>query len=259
MTWFELSGLSAIKHDLSITDDILYIDSGHGGSDPGCKFYNGMKEKDYVLKFGMAVYELVKPFFKKVYLTRTNDKSITLTNRAKTMATLSKEAKTLQVYSIHCNAFNTISNGAEWLLSIGTKKTDSDYIFCKQFLNDYCKTFDIVNRGIVQRKGTRGDYYALHRNTPKNCKVKYIELFFGDNRNDCKKGNTSAYFDKAVFFVASYILKRYGVSIKKPVKLDNDLLYIVQVGAFKSKDNAEDLVKKLKAKGFDSIIQSKKI
>lgn len=206
----------------------------------------------------MALYNLVKPFFKKVYLTRSTDKTVSLSVRAKNMTNVSKEAKSLQVYSIHCNAFNTAAKGVEWLLSIWTPKTHSDYKFCTQFLKDYSKTFDIYNRGIVQKKLSSGkDYYYLHRNTPANTKVKYLELFFGDNRDDCKKGQTTAYFDKATFFVASYILKRYGVEIQKPTP-EADVLYLVQAGAFGSKENAENLVKQLKSKGFNAIIKTQK-
>jgi hypothetical protein len=28
--WFELSGLSTIKHDLTVNEDVLYLDFGHG-------------------------------------------------------------------------------------------------------------------------------------------------------------------------------------------------------------------------------------
>lgn len=205
----------------------------------------------------MAVYKLVKPFYKKVHLTRSTDKTVTLSTRTKSMTTVAKDAKNLHVYSIHCNAFNKAANGAEWLLSIYTSKTQSDYKFCSQFLKDYCKLFSLTNRGIIQRKGSNGDYYALHRNTPANCKVKYIELFFGDNRDDCKKGQTQAYFDKATFFLASYILKRYGVTIDKPTPKSN-VLYLVQAGAFSDRKNADALVTKLKSKGFDAIIKTQK-
>lgn len=259
MKWYDLPGLSTIEHDLNINDDILYLDFGHGGSEPGCVFYDGTKEKDYNLRFGMAVYNLVRPFFKKVYLTRSTDKTVSLPVRAKKMSDIAKEAKSLQVYSIHCNAYNKIANGAEWLLSIYTSKTHSDYKFCTQFLKDYCGLFNLTNRGIVQKKSRNSDndFYELHRTTPDNCKVKYIELFFGDNRNDCKKGQTQAYFYKATFFLASYILKRYGVQIQKP-KPESNVLYLVQAGAFSDKKNADALASKLKAKGFEAIIKIQK-
>lgn len=257
--WFELSGLSSVVSDLNVNEDVLYLDFGHGGSEPGCTFYDGTKEKDYNLRFGKAVYQFVRPFFKKVYLTRYTDKTVSLPVRAKKMSDIAKEAKSLQVYSIHCNAYNKIANGAEWLLSIHTPKSHSDYAFCTQFLKDYCSTFSLVNRGIVQKKSkkTLNDNYALHRDTPENCKVKYLELFFGDNRNDCKRCQTQAYFDKATFFVASYILKRYGVKIQKP-KPESDILYLVQAGAFSDKKNADELMAKLKKKGFEVIIKTQK-
>lgn len=256
--WYELSGLSRIKNDMSIEKDCLYLDIGHGGKDTGCIFFDNSFEKDFVLKFGLAVYDLVKPYFKKVYINRTTDKTIELSTRTKEMKLLAEKNDRIQVYSIHCNAFNGAANGAEWLLSIHTSKTDSDYVFCKQFLNDYCNTFSLLNRGIVQKHTTRSkklDYYYLHRNTPSNCKVKYIELFFGDNRSDFKKCTTQDYFNKAVFFFASYVLKRYGVKIDNPKLDQKDIKYIVQTGTFNSKDNASRLVKKLKSKGFDAIIK----
>jgi len=260
MKWYDLPGISQINKDLVINEDIIYIDVGHGGSDSGCLFYDGTKEKDYSLKFALAVYNILKPYFKKVYITRTIDKTSELTTRAKAMTELANNNKSVQVYSIHQNAFDKTSNGTEWLLSLSTKPTDTDYIFCEQFLKDYCGTFNLKNRGIVQRKHPtykNKDFYHLHRTTPKNCKVKYIELFFGDNREDCKKCKTPDYFNKATFFLASYILMRYGVKITKPI--DNSITnYTVQAGVFHTKYNAEKLVKQLKSKGFTAIIKSQK-
>jgi hypothetical protein len=57
----------------------------------------------------------------------------------------------------------------------------------------------------------------MHRNTAENCKSKIIELFFGDNRSNCTKCNTPEFIDKASFFLASFILKRYGITIPEPV------------------------------------------
>jgi N-acetylmuramoyl-L-alanine amidase len=170
------------------------------------------------------------------------------------MTELANKHKSVQAYSIHCNAYNSITRGTEWLLSISTTKTHSDYRFCTQFLKDYCNMFSLPNRGIVQKKGSHGDYYYLHRKTPNNCKMKYIELFFGDNKNDCKKGQTKEYQDKATFFLASYILKRYGIQIQKP-RNNTGIKYVVQAGVFSNRKNAEQLVENLKNKGFDSFIK----
>lgn len=257
MSWYELENLNKINNDLTINKDIIWLDFGHGGSETGCVFYDGSYEKDYNLKFGQAVYNLVSPFFKKVYITRKTDNTVTLSTRCKNMTTLADKSTSLQVFSFHCNAYNKISRGAEVCLSISTNNTmsENDTIWTKQFLKDYCNTFNLTNRGIVRRKNSAGsDYYALMRLTPSNCKSKIIELFFGDNRDDFKIGTSEAYFDKAVFFVASYILKRYGVVIEKPDT--SGTLYLVQTGAFSKLENAEAQVKALNKKGFDAIIKS---
>ncbi|MGD9276542.1 MAG: N-acetylmuramoyl-L-alanine amidase [Candidatus Pacearchaeota archaeon] len=257
MSWYNIEGLGTIKHDQDPTNDCLYLDAGHGGTDTGCIFYDGTYEKTYVLDIFKRVEKICKPYFSRVYVTRTTDTSVSLETRTKSMKSLASKFKSVQAYSIHCNAYNGISKGAEWLLSISTPKSHSDYIFCTNFLKYYCKEFSLNNRGIVQRRGNNGDYYYLHRNTPSNCKVKFIEMFFGDNRDDCKKGQTEAFKDKASFFLASYILRRYGVILKKP-ETKPDKLYIVQAGAYTKKENADQQVKALAKKGFDAFVKIEK-
>ena len=257
--WYELPELNGIKKDLG-ENDCLYLDFGHGGKDTGCIFYDGSYEKDYVLKFGLAVYKLVKPYFKKVHLTRDTNKTVELKDRTKAMKELGEKYNTVQAYSFHCNAYNKSIHGAEALLSINTNKTDHEFIFWTKFLKDYCSKFDITNRGIKQRKSSNGkqDLYYLHRNTPAAVHVQYLELFFGDNRQDCKKGQSAAYFNKAVFIVAAYILKRYGKTIHRPVEAVK-YLYKVQTGAFTVEANAQKLKEDLKSKGFDTYIIRTKI
>jgi cell division septation protein DedD len=54
-------------------------------------------------------------------------------------------------------------------------------------------------------------------------------------------------------------VKEYSLKLKPVVNEPNtssNTLYRVQVGAFSKRENAEALVKKLKAAGFDAIIKS---
>lgn len=254
MNWYEVQGLNIIKKDMT-NDDYDWFDYGHGGTDPGCTFINGTKEKDYNLKFGRAVYAICSQYM-KIGQTRTKDITVVPSARTTLLSNNAKKVDSLQVYSFHCNAYDKKSNGSEILLSITQKENDIDYKWSSQFLNYYCKTFNLTNRGIVQRKGTRGDYYYMMRDTPSNCKVKIIELFFGDNESDLKKCWNDKYFNQAVFFVASYILKRHGITIKKPEK--DSYLYKVQAGAFRDKENADNLINALNKHGFDAIIKKEK-
>jgi len=256
--WYELPAVNSVEKVLG-ANDALYLDFGHGGRDCGCTFYDKTYEKDYVLKFGMAVYKLVKPFFTSVHLTRDTDTFVSLNDRTNAMKKLSEKYSTVEAYSFHCNAFNKSVNGSEMLLSIKEPEDGAEYEFCDKFLKDYCSLFSLVNRGVKQKKSSKGqDYYYLHRSTPTNVNMKYLELFFGDNRSDCKKGQSTAYFNKAVFMCASYILKRYDKTISKPITTV-EYLYRVQCGAFKEETNSAQLVVDLQNKGFEAIIKKEKI
>lgn len=261
MTWFKLPGLTTIKADQKSNEDIIYLDFGHGGSDSGCLFYDGTKEKNYNLKFGMAVFEIIKKYNKNIKVTRATDKTVTLYQRSKEMSEIAKD-KNIDVYSIHCNAYNKTSRGAEICLSVSLNESDKDFVWAKQYLKDYCNEFAVLNRGIIQKKSKSypgKDYYHIIRETPKNCKVKIIELMFGDNRDDCKKLKNKDYFDKAVFFTASYILKRHNIIIPSPIadNIEKEDLYYIQVGAFKDKKNALELAKKVAKNGFDVYVKEK--
>ena len=76
-----------------------------------------------------------------------------------------------------------------------------------------------------------------------------VESFFVDNTADKKVGDTVAEqkaFGKAY---AKAILEYLGIVYKNTTPT-----YKVQAGAFGVRDNAENLSKKLKKAGFDSII-----
>src|SRR4030065_671520 len=119
----------------------LILDFGHGGSDPGSTWYNGNKEKDYTLKIGLLIYNILKPHLKNIKLIRNQDTSIALNDRPKIMNEYSNKFDQVEVYSFHTNAFNKISRGIEILLSIHNKSTDNDW--CTYFMKEYDKRFGI--------------------------------------------------------------------------------------------------------------------
>jgi N-acetylmuramoyl-L-alanine amidase len=61
---------------------VIVIDPGHGGTDSGAKsVYNGHTEKEYVLDWAKRLQALLVTNGWTVYLTRTNDTFVPLTNR----------------------------------------------------------------------------------------------------------------------------------------------------------------------------------
>ncbi len=79
--------------------DVVVIDAGHGGKDPGATS-GGKKEKDAVLAMAKELGKVLSRRGYKVYLTRDDDRFLTLEQRTK-MADR-KDAKIF--VSLHCNA-----------------------------------------------------------------------------------------------------------------------------------------------------------
>ena len=102
--------------------DVIVLDAGHGGIDPGTHGAKGTKEKDVafavVKKLG-AMIEKNYPEIKVVY-TRNEDKKIPLEERGK----IANKAKGKLFISVHCNANPKRSaNGVETYF-LGLHKSD---------------------------------------------------------------------------------------------------------------------------------------
>jgi len=82
--------------------DVIVLDAGHGGKDPGAIGTNGYKEKTATLAIALKTGELLKealPGIKVVY-TRDNDKFIELYRRGE----IANKYKGKLFISIHCNS-----------------------------------------------------------------------------------------------------------------------------------------------------------
>lgn len=85
--------------------DVVVIDPGHGGHDPGSIGYKGVQEKDIVLKIAKKVGGYIKenlPDVKVVY-TRESDKFVELEERG----SIANRAEGDLFISIHCNSHSS--------------------------------------------------------------------------------------------------------------------------------------------------------
>lgn len=102
-------------------EKIIVLDPGHGGRDPGAVF-KGIKEKDLNLKIAARLYLLLKSQVRKVKMTRTNDRYLSLKKRVK----VANKYKANIFISIHCNAAASKKvNGIETLYYPGSIKGKS--------------------------------------------------------------------------------------------------------------------------------------
>jgi N-acetylmuramoyl-L-alanine amidase len=89
----------------------IYVDPGHGGSDPGAVGPTGLKEKDVNLRVGTVLKNcLIEYGGATVRMSRTSDKSVSLDGRANDANSWGAD----RFISIHHNSFSDRSvNGTE--------------------------------------------------------------------------------------------------------------------------------------------------
>lgn len=85
--------------------DVVVIDPGHGGHDPGSIGYKGVKEKNIVLDISKKIGGYIKEYMPgvKVVYTRENDKFIALEERG----SIANRAEGDLFVSIHCNSHSS--------------------------------------------------------------------------------------------------------------------------------------------------------
>lgn len=94
-----LENVVPIKRDRG---KVIVIDPGHGGKDPGAVGYRRYREKVVVLDVAKELEKILKSRGYKVYMTRTGDKFVKLSNRTKFA---NKKGANIFV-SIHANAID---------------------------------------------------------------------------------------------------------------------------------------------------------
>ncbi len=127
------------------TVEIIVIDAGHGGKDPG-SISSGVREKDITLSIALKLGKLIKtlhPSIKVIY-TRDHDEFIELSERS----SIANREKADLFISIHCNHNgNQTANGTETYV-MGTHKNEGNLQVAKRenaailLEDDYEKSYE---------------------------------------------------------------------------------------------------------------------
>lgn len=219
----------------------IFIDPGHGGTDPGA--VNGSRlEKTDNLNFSLALIKRLKENGFDVNQSRTTDGHVTLENRTKS----ANNWKADLFISIHRNSFtNSTANGVEtWIYTQidQTTKNFANYIQ-QELVNVYAQS----NRGVKS-----GNLYVTRTTTMP---AVLIELGFISNTLDNQKFDE--HFNAYVEAVVKAVCKGFGInysSRNSSSSGNNGSLWKVQVGAFSNKANADNLLLNLKNQGYDAFI-----
>lgn len=219
----------------------VFLSAGHGGSDPGA-VSNGTKEKDLNLSIALACRDVLVRHGVEVKMSRTKDEDDSLKEEIKEC---NEYAPALAI-SIHNNAGG--GDGAEVFHHYGGGPSKT---LAENILNEVVKVGQ-NSRGAKIRKNQYGkDYYGFIRETSAPAVI--VECAFVDNAKDLAIIDTAAEQKLMGEAIAKGILKTLNIEFVADTNVGGKL-YRVQVGAYAIKANAEDMQKKLKAKGFDSFI-----
>ncbi|OGO80918.1 MAG: hypothetical protein A2Y21_09155 [Clostridiales bacterium GWC2_40_7] len=173
------------------TDKLVVIDPGHGGSDPGAS-YEGIREKDLNLKIALKVDEILKSKGIKTFLTRNDDTSVSLYDRAN----IANDLNASLFLSIHNNAFSSYEYGTETLCYPGDKSRQ----FASIVQNTLVNALGTRNKGIINRP----NLVVLHAT---KMPAAIAEIAYITNTGDREKLLDDSFLDKAAAALADSIVQ----------------------------------------------------
>ena len=241
----------------------IFLLRGHGNGDPGaCS--NGYTEENLAQAIVDRVVELLKGKGVKVFTNSANQ------NNYESNCLVGHTFNSKFGYTIHLNSAAAAASGTEIFVPINEQYISTENKMCKEIAT----TLSVPMRGVKSRDynseamhlrqekdGSKGtDYYKEIRQSWINgLSHSIIELCFISNINDVKQLLNKK--EKVCRIIANNILEylnksTYPLEVQenKVDKLDG-IIYYVQVGAFKNKENAIALQKKLIADGYKAIIK----
>lgn len=207
----------------------VFLSAGHGGSDPGAVAFN-MKEKDINLNIMLACNEVLVRHGVTTVLSRIKDENDPVTDEAKEANTSGADI----AVSFHTNAGG--GDGSESLYY----GTSADGKRLAELCEKHTKVLGQNSRGVKQRDGL---WFIKTTTMPAViCECAFIDHDIDNNIIDTVE-------EQKAFGVAyaKAILEYLNIAYVEP----SNSLYRVQLGAYKNKNNAEAMLAKIKAAGFN--------
>lgn len=191
---------------------VVVLDPGHGGENLGAE-YNGYTEKDMTMIVASAMKkELEKYEGVEVYLTRENDKDMSLEERVE--FAVSKNADFL--FCLHFNmSISHILFGSEVWISAFGETYQEGYAFASVEM-ELLEGMGLYPRGIKTRLNDRGeDYYGIIRHsTERGLPSALIEHCHLDQENDAPFYTSKEKLERFGILDATAVAKYYGLKSK---------------------------------------------
>lgn len=179
----------------AVENKIIVLDPGHGGRDPGATA-DGIYEKDLNLKIASRLFILLKNQGFKVKMTRSDDRYLSLGDRAK----IANDVNADIFLSIHFNAANSYkANGIETLYY---PDSDKGKILAGVIQHSIVDKLNRIDRGLKARP----DLFVLKYTSMP---AVLVECGFITNPEERKSLNTDRYRNDIVAAISDGVGKYY--------------------------------------------------
>ncbi|MDQ1001197.1 N-acetylmuramoyl-L-alanine amidase [Neobacillus niacini] len=224
----------------------LYLDPGHGGSDPGAVGH-GLSEKNIALDIALRIQSILTSQYEniQVKMSRTDDTTKSLSQR-----TNEANAWGADFYlSIHCNAFNGSARGYEDYIhtSLSDSSTTAKY-------QDIIHA-EVINLNQLPDRGQKKANFHVLRETAMPALL--TENGFIDNAQDAALMKQSTWRQQVAQGHANGVAKAFNLVRKQQQDApDSGTVYKVIAGSFQSRENADERVTFLRSKGIESFVDA---
>ena len=193
ITIFFVSKVYAVSNNQSLLGKTIYIDPGHGGIDSGTT-YKKIYEKDLNLLMSKKLRTSLETLGAKVYLTRENDKDLSISNRNRKRSDLISRAYLINktkpdlYLSIHINYLSDSRyKGLQIFYNNKNKENENIALSLTKHMKE--KTYNV-------REPKYNNTYYMYKNITEPGVL--IELGFLSNPDDRYRLTHEEYQDKLI-------------------------------------------------------------
>ena len=229
-----------VKSEQERKMDLVVIDSGHGGSDPGA-VYRGRREKDDTLRLTLAVGEILQENGIEVLYTRTTDVYLSPYERA----VEANQAGVDFFLSIHRNSYPT-DNEVMGVESLIYDLSGLKYQMAQE-INEQLETVGFVDLGVKARPNL-----VVLKRTRMPAVLVEAGFINSDTDNELFDSNLQD-IAQAIATGVLDTLENAGV-LKEPETPVEQTKYRIQVGLFRNRNNAARQQETLEDRGFPAYI-----
>ncbi|MBU8728596.1 N-acetylmuramoyl-L-alanine amidase [Cytobacillus oceanisediminis] len=232
----------------------LYLDPGHGGTDPGAQG-NGIREKDIALDIAKNIKNILLAGYQniEVRMSRENDTTKSLSQRTSEANSWGADF----YLSIHCNAANGAVRGYEDFIHNSLGSTSQTASYQNIIHAEVIKLNKLIDRG-----KKKADFHVLRESAMP---ALLTENGFIDNSADAALMKDPLWRQRVAQGHVNGIAKAFSLKAKPavppqpPKPVDPSNLYRVIAGSFTNRKNAEERSAALKNKSIESVIATAEI